>query len=459
MLYFTNISMKLQEFFDTQKNTSYTDIDKLNLYQSILYKKNKRVWLKRTSFVHAKYFIYTMIFVVLMIGSYGVYFMNDGGVENGNRFAIKSNTNNTAQADYIAQVIDAKGNFFIEHNGILLTTNKIGNGDTILLKENTQLVFEINSGTQSKIIWPAKLVIQKTNIDNYKLNLIYGNFIQMEGKEEKAQTIEVAINDIVIKQQDKSQPLNFKFIKNGEDKIFQNNGANIVVTKNNGEEKATTISKQQVVAIQDNDIKIFANIDKFTKAVQEKNVSQTFSLAQKPTNSGASEKETTLLLSILNSTENINGTAKEEITRSISSVVLSGQKSILDFSQYEKITANLYEWVYTSELNELEKAFIEWNEDDFNASYKKIEGKIQTIYQIFTIPYTRQAGDPIQMIEGLKSATKNIQEIMTNKWNIPGKYIEYIQSINKTLNTISKQWYKSDTTHQAPSTGEVVIEK
>jgi hypothetical protein len=121
-----NQIMKLQEFFDTQKNTSFTDVDKLDLYQSILYKKTKQTSLKRSSFVHAKYFVYTMVFAILMMGIYGVYFMN-----NDNRL----NITNTAQADYIAQVIEVKGNFFIEHNGVLATTNNIGNGDTILLKE------------------------------------------------------------------------------------------------------------------------------------------------------------------------------------------------------------------------------------------------------------------------------------------------------------------------------------
>ena len=86
------------------------------------------------------------------------------------------------------------------------------------------------------------MVIQKTDTDNYKLNLIYGDFIQMEGNQNNTQTIELAINDITIKQQDKSQPLNFKFVKNGKNQIFQNNGANIVVTKNNGKENSTTIS-------------------------------------------------------------------------------------------------------------------------------------------------------------------------------------------------------------------------
>lgn len=270
--------MKLQEFFNTQKDIHLTDIDKLDLYQSFLYKKTKKPLIRRTSFVHAKYFVYTTVFAILIMGTYGIYFMNNDNLQDYKRFSIKSNESNTVQAGYIAQVIDVKGNFSIEHNGILTTTNNIGNGDTILLKKDTQLVFEINSGAQSKIIGPAKLVIQKTDTNDYKLNLIYGDFIQVEGKEENTQTIELAINDITIKQEDKSQPLNFKFVKNGQNQVFQNNGANIIVSKNDGKETTTTISKEQVVAIQNNDIKIFANINNFTKAVQEKNVSQTFSL-------------------------------------------------------------------------------------------------------------------------------------------------------------------------------------
>lgn len=137
-----------------------------------------------------------MIFVFLLFGMYGVYFMNDGNIFNKEGI-------NTAQADYIAQVIDAQGNFYIEHDGVLTKTNNIGNGDTLLLKEGAQLAFEINSGTQSKIIGPAKLIIQKTHDENYKLNLVYGNFIKMEGNERKTQNIELAINDLTVKQEEK----------------------------------------------------------------------------------------------------------------------------------------------------------------------------------------------------------------------------------------------------------------
>jgi hypothetical protein len=141
------------------------------------------------------------------------------------------------------------------------------------------LAFEINSGAQSKIIGPAKLIIQQTHDENYKLNLVYGDFITMEGNERKIQNIELAINDITLKQEDTSKPLSFEFIKDGENQIIKNNGANMIVTKSNGTDKTTKMTNNQVLAIQENDIKLFANFDNFSKAVESKDISQTFALA------------------------------------------------------------------------------------------------------------------------------------------------------------------------------------
>ena len=376
--------MKLQEFFDTYKHTTYTDIEKLNLYQNILYKKSKKHSLKRMSFIPAKYAIYSMFLIILLVGVYGVYFVNNG-IQDYRRFAINSNHTNTAQADYIAQVIDVQGKFFIEHDGDLLQTNNIRNGDTILLRSGTQLSFEINSGTQSKIIGPAKLIIQQTQDEHYKLNLIYGDFIQMEGNERKNQTIEVAINDITIKQEDKKQPLNFKFVKNGNNQIFQNNGANIIVTKNNGSETSTKITNNQVVAIQDNDIQIFANIDSFTKAVQSKNISQTFALIDQ-NNDTTTVPEETALLSLL--ATNTNTEYNEEITKNISSV-LTDDKKILEPEQDDKLRSSIYNNSYTTEIATLSEAFGQGNDELFTNTYTKIEKRIQAIYQIFGTKYTK----------------------------------------------------------------------
>jgi len=450
-----NPSMKLQEFFNTQKNINLTDIDKLDLYQNILYKKNKRPSLKRSSFVHAKYFVYTTVFAILLMGTYGIYFMNNDNLQDYNWFAIKSNTTNTVQADYIAQVIDVKGNFSIEHNGILATTNNIGNGDTIILKQDAQLVFEINSGTQSKIIGPAKLVIQKTEADNYKLNLIYGDFIQMEGNQNNTQTIELAINDITIKQQDKSQPLNFKFVKNGKNQIFQNNGANIIMSKNNGEDATTTISKQQVVAIQNNDIKVFANIDNFTKAVQDKNISQTFALLTDAKTTSWSDKEETTLLSLLNTPQITE--IKEEVTKNIA-LELGDTKQILETSQEEKVNSSLYADFYTPELKEIENAFMAGNNDVFDSTYAKLEKRIQTVYQSFDTTYNKTAWDPVEKIHGLETAINKIETIITTKYSVPPRYIENLQNITKSLNSILNKGYGSSAVQETISSEKATQE-
>ena len=141
--------MKLNDFFQEQKNHMLTDVDKLELYQKFLYKRTKSSPIKRFSFVHARSFAYAMVVVVLIFGVYGMYFFN-GSIQTP-WFSINSNVN-TVQADYIAQVVDFDGNFSIEHQGTLLQTQNIGNGDTVLLKKDSAMVFEINSGTKSRIL-------------------------------------------------------------------------------------------------------------------------------------------------------------------------------------------------------------------------------------------------------------------------------------------------------------------
>jgi len=137
--------MKLQEFFDTQKHINLSDIDKLDLYQNILYKKTKKTALKRVSFFYTKNIAYSMIVWILLFWVYGVYFINNGNLEDYNRFSIIKSSTNIAQADYIAQVIDVKGNFFIEHDWILRQTNNISNGDTIYITQRKHTISIWNS--------------------------------------------------------------------------------------------------------------------------------------------------------------------------------------------------------------------------------------------------------------------------------------------------------------------------
>jgi hypothetical protein len=73
---------------------------------------------------------------------YGTYFFNNTSLF----------TSNLVQADYIAKVVSFNGDFSIEHGGKMSQTQDISNGDTIILDNYAEMVFEISSGTKSKII-------------------------------------------------------------------------------------------------------------------------------------------------------------------------------------------------------------------------------------------------------------------------------------------------------------------
>jgi hypothetical protein len=145
------------------------------------------------------------------------------------------------------------------------------------------------------------------------------------------------------------------------------------------------VSKQQVVAIQNNDIKIFANVDSFTKAIQQKNVSQTFTLIPETVSTGTQNEETTLL-SLLTTSEITDN--KDEITKSITSV-LDDEKQILDPAKDEKVNSSLYPDFYTPELKDLENSFTAGNQETFDTIYAKIEKRIQTVYQSFDTAYDK----------------------------------------------------------------------
>lgn len=379
--------------------------------------------------------------------------MNDGNIFN--RYGT-----NTAQADYIAQVIDAQGNFYIEHGGILTKTNNIGNGDTLLLKEGAQLAFEINSGTQSKIIGPAKLIIQKTHDENYKLNLVYGNFIKMEGNERKTQNIELAINDLTVKQEEKWKMLSFEFVKNGENQIIKNNGDALVVTKSNGMDKKTTMENNEILTIQSNDIKLFANFDSFSDAVEEKNISQTFTINTSETETVATlsweTEEKPSLLSLLN-TPNISNISEEnpEVTKNISSV-MTDNKRVLNPEQDEKINSNLKEGLYANNFANIEKAFIMGENDNFMDDFNILENRIKSIYQGFDIVYGKQVGDPIQKLQGLKNAVINLRGKISVEYNVPPIYMETLEMIEKWLANILAKGYGSAIPEQETN---VIIEE
>jgi hypothetical protein len=99
-----------------------------------------------------------------------------------------------------------------------------------------------------------------------------------------SEKIQLTVKDSITVQQANGEVLgggraiNYQLIKAGEQHIVKNSGGALSVTtvdKNNKQIK-TNLSSTQVLAIGNNDIKLFDNIKKFADAMKTKNISQTF---------------------------------------------------------------------------------------------------------------------------------------------------------------------------------------
>lgn len=426
--------MKLKEFFETQQQQICTDVDKLELYQKFLYKKSacKSSPVKRFSFVHAKAFIYTSIVALLTLWIYGGYFI-------GNTNPLSTNL---VQADYIAKVISFNGNFSIEHAGALYQKENISNGDTIILDKATEIVFEINSGTRSKIIWPAKLTIQKIN-DNktYKLNLIYGDYIQMQGNH-TPQNIELAIDDILIRQANTDKPVNFQFVNEGKWHIIKNNGVNLVVTKN-GDATKRDLKDNQILAIQKTDITVFKTWSEFAKAVQKWEVSQTFAvhpntsikttLTGNVTSSGENKQDSPILsfMALLapdsdsfdNTTDNTTDNT-ETISQDIATVI-QDQRKILSEEQSRSLRSILGAYFLSNDMTEAYEARLAGNDTS-----SKIRSKIKQLANAFWVSTTNDSS--------LSDTISSLSNILQNNYTVPPYYIDNMKIVNNRLVALEK---------------------
>ncbi|MFA5748332.1 MAG: hypothetical protein WC872_04465 [Candidatus Absconditabacterales bacterium] len=446
--------MKLNEYFHNQQDNFVSDIDKLEIYQKILSKKSNKSPIRRISFVHAKAFVYSMVIVFLLIGIYGIYIVNPNLYFDYQGFTIKQSKQNLAQADYIAKVIDFNGSFYIQHNGESIQTNGISNGDTVILKNGAEMIFHINTGTKAKITGPAEFILQKTGNDQYKLNLIKGDFLQMQSLQTtNSQNIEVKTDGIVLKQGKKSKSINFQLIKKGENQIVQNNGENLLISKTDKNNKTTqtSLENKQVLAIQKNDISLFDNREKFAKAVQNKNISQTFKLdadsnliakidEKQASISGASDgdekdnKDFSLVSLLSIEDKNVD----ENISKNIESAI-EDKNNVPSPEQNTKLHDNIgYGPFILSDIKDIYINFIGGDEGGSKLSLSKIEKRIKILYSAFGIEYSNENN-----LIGLKKSISDLLTTLNDNYTIPPKYTNNLSIINNWLNFISNKGYGS----------------
>jgi hypothetical protein len=204
--------MQLQDYFNNQKEHHVSQAQKFSIYKKIIEKKAEKNHFRRKSFLHIKSFAYGLTLTVLFVSIYGTFFLPENINIGDTGFLIQPKIIKGVDADYIANIVNFEGEFSIENKGNKIQSSNIHNGDTVILAEDTDIIFHMNENTQAKVTGPARFVLNK-NDDGYRLELSYGDFVEIQSlQEENQENIEIQTDGILVSQPKATKAINFQLI-------------------------------------------------------------------------------------------------------------------------------------------------------------------------------------------------------------------------------------------------------
>lgn len=412
--------MNLKDYFKYSKDFKLSENDKLDLYEKIISKKDKRsIYHSFFSKFSMRYLAYWFITAILLIWIYWVYFID---WDDWNWFIINSNMNQ-ASASYIAKVVDFNWEFYIKHDWKLFKTSNISDGDNIILKKDSEIVFNIDSGTKAKIIWPAALTINQIN-SGYQIEMSDWEYIQMESLNDTWSTnLEIVMwNEFSISSE---KNINLVITKTNNEYKISNQGDNIKITKNN---KTKEIKTQELAAIDKNDITLIQNMEDFKVAFTDQKINQTFEIKEDKEQDYTQKLLQELSTWAQTTTTIINTWAAEQLW-------ITDEKLIPTTDQIKQLYTVLDQDSINRYLENMIWYWSLWNEKDYIYYKSLLNKEIQKIYTTFNIKNWNQ--DIISNIKDL------ISELDT-KYHIPNTQIDNLKTLIDKISNIENQpfWWK-----------------
>ena len=263
---------------------------KSELFSRIQKEKN---WIEISTKIPSKIFffaskriMYTSLAAILVFVVFGWLLLDKTQVVDFWIFSVKQNNNpNWVFADYVAEIVEFNGEYFLERNGKPVQNSDklktIQDWDIVSFPEWTDLIFTLQDWTQAKIIWPAEFSISKTE-KWYQISLFDGKFFRIYCPE-CTSDVEIITPDFSISQE-KDQTLDLHIAKeeNGE-MLVKNDWDKITVkTKKSEKEIETKQVTTELVAINpDSDkINIVEDWEVMLNFMAKNNISATFTLSR-----------------------------------------------------------------------------------------------------------------------------------------------------------------------------------
>ena len=477
--------MKIQEYFDRQKQLKLTDIEKLNLYHDFLSKTQKNKSLINRYLIFSKSFAYSFLIFVLLTSIFGVYFQKNSTVDFGNfGFMISHNDwINTVQANYIAKVVEFQWDYYIENEWNTYRSSNIASNDTIVLKKWAKLVFNINLWTQAVVVGPAKIsLMQDPNNENtYLLTLKEGDYMEIKTLDESLvqENIEIILPDNS-KIKNNYKKIDFQLSKIDNDYAIKNNWDQLVVTQEDSN-KSQNLENKQIISFRDNDLVLIQDAQEFEQALQKMQISQIFNTAETLTNSWdivstwvialVDEVDKTLnQLDLEVTNENTswvetiafvsdqieNDPIQEDVVQKsftidtanlpsevdgkVAQELAIDQKKIPSDVQTEIISNVLNKAFIKKNMEKLTEAYLIWDDEWFNKQSDVLISRFQKIGEWFDIEFSKVSWERSFKIINISNNAESFVEELQNKFFLPIKYSYNIKTTQNRIHQITNNY-------------------
>ena len=183
---------------------------------------------------------------------------------------------NTVSASHIAEILEFNGDYLIEKEGKTFQNSVLFDGDLITLKDNAKIIFNINDHLKTEVQGPARFTISQIAEGKYRLYLMEGNFLRIEGQED-TDALQVETEEMTI-ETTKDGKVALELSKKNQKTELKNHGATLLVKskKSSLETAPTKLESEKLLTMQDNDITKISDVEKLWEVLTtRKNLTHT----------------------------------------------------------------------------------------------------------------------------------------------------------------------------------------
>lgn len=166
-----------------------------------------------------------------------------------------------AHADDMGKILTTMGEVNIVHKGRALQSSQLYGWDTLLLSNQSYVVFMLGDGYVWYISWPAKIELHKQDW-HYYINVIQGTIFSIKWKSKMAQNIAITTRNVEIKPQGS---VDLVIAHHSNQTLVQNKSNDQIIIKNQKDHNVIVTNPEPVIITSKQTISVSnSDIDQYT---------------------------------------------------------------------------------------------------------------------------------------------------------------------------------------------------